>query len=211
MATHHGIAADLGPEDIDADVLARSSYLLVEGYLLPDDRTREAVMEAFTVAQNKGVQVALAVSAPFIAASCRDLLWELVEGPVDLLFLNRREARALTGREDPADCAREIHRHSADVVLTLGAAGSLLLFRNQIWTVQAAPVTAVDTTGAGDMYAAGFLFGRTHGLSWPEAGCLGSRVASRVISGLGSRLRASLQNHEVAELTSDLTHFSPGA
>ena len=150
MATHHGITADLGPEDIDADTLGQATYLLVEGYLLPDDRTRDAVMEAVHVAQRKGVRVALTVSASFIAQTCHDLLWELIEGPVDLLFLNGREARALTGREDPDDCAREIHRHSASVVLTLGADGSLLLHRGQRWTVDAVPVAAVDSTGATD-------------------------------------------------------------
>jgi sugar/nucleoside kinase (ribokinase family) len=203
MMTHLGISADLGPEDIEQDAVSRAKYLLVEGYLLPHERTLEAALEAISMAKKSGVKVALAVSDPFVIKNCRDLLWELIEGPVDLLFLNDLEGWVLTGLDDPLECAREIHRHSADVALTLGPEGSVLLNEGESSVIQVVPVEAVDTTGAGDMYAAGLLYGLTQGWSWPRAGRLGSHVASRLISAMGSRLLQPLTEKEMKKLAAD--------
>lgn len=203
MMTHLGISADLGPEDIDPDAIAGAKYLFVEGYLLPHSRTLEASMAAITVAKETGVKVALAVSDPFVIRTCRELLWELIEGPVDLLFLNELEGSVLTGLDDPLACAREIHDHSADVALTLGPEGSVLMARGESAVIQVVPVEAVDTTGAGDMYAAGLLFGLTHGWGWPGAGRLGSHVAAKLISAMGARLLKPLSEEEIAGIAAD--------
>lgn len=203
MMTHLGIAADLGPDDLDADALSRARYLLVEGYLLPHETSLQASFEAFSVAREHGVRVALAVSDPFVIQTCRDLLWELIEGPVDLLFLNGLEGRVLTGLDDPLDCARELHRHSVDVALTLGSEGSVLMHQGECSVLRVVPVEAVDTTGAGDMYAAGLLYGLAQGWSWPRAGRLGSHVAARLIMAMGSRLLEPLSPEELAALAAD--------
>jgi sugar/nucleoside kinase (ribokinase family) len=131
------------------------------------------------------------------------LLWELIEGPVDLVFLNGLEGWVLTGQEDPLECAREIHSHSADVALTLGPDGSVLLSQGEVSVIQVVPVEAVDTTGAGDMYAAGLLFGLTHGWGWPQAGRLASHVAAKLISAMGSRLVKPLTDEELARIAAD--------
>ncbi len=203
MMTHLGIAAELGPDDVDPDFISLAKYLLVEGYLLPHEGSREASLKAFTVARESGVQVALAVSDPFVVQSCRDLLWELIEGPVDLLFLNDLEGRVLTGLEDPLDCAKEIHRHGVDVSLTSGPKGSVLMSRGECSVLEVVPVEAVDTTGAGDMYAAGLLYGLTQGWSWLQAGRLGSHVAAKSISSMGSRLLEPLTPGELRTLAGD--------
>ncbi len=203
MMTHLGISADLGPEDVDPKAISRAKYLFVEGYLLPHPRTLEASFKAISVAKENGVKVALAVSDPFVVKKCRDLLWELIEGPVDLLFLNELEGSALTGSDDPLECAREIHGHSTDVALTLGPKGSVLMNQGESSVIQVVPVEAVDTTGAGDMYAAGLLFGLTHGWSWPGAGRLGSHVAAKLISAMGARLLKPLSEEEMAGLAAD--------
>ena len=203
MMTHLGIAAELGHEDVDPEAIAQAKYLLVEGYLLPHERSLEATLEAIAVAKASDVNVALAVSDPFVIENCRNLLWELIEGPVDLLLLNDLEGQVLTGLDNPLECAREIHRHSADVVLTLGPEGSVLMNRGEASVIQVVPVEAVDTTGAGDMYAAGLLYGLTHGWSWPKAGRLGSHVAAKLISAMGSRLVKPLSEEEMAALAAD--------
>jgi sugar/nucleoside kinase (ribokinase family) len=94
------------------------------------------------------------------------LFWHLIKDSVDLLFCNLDEARSLTGMTDAIDCAQAIHKHAADVALTLGADGSLLMHDGKTIPIEGVQTTAVDTTGAGDMYAAGILYGITNGLTW---------------------------------------------
>jgi sugar/nucleoside kinase (ribokinase family) len=143
------------------------------------------------------VQVALTISDPFVIHLQRDLFWQLIEGPVDLLFANLEEARALTGEHDPVEAARKIHRHATNVALTLGADGSVLMHGEQVFPIEGVKTTAVDTTGAGDMYAAGVLYGLTHGLTWKQAGRLGSHAAAHIVSQLGPRLDRNFTRDEV--------------
>jgi sugar/nucleoside kinase (ribokinase family) len=101
---------------------------------------------------------------------------------------------------DPVDCAQKIHHAAAEVALTLGAEGSLLLHGGQVTPVEGVKVAAVDTTGAGDMYAAGILYGITNGLSWQQAGHLASHAAARVVSQLGARLQRKFTREEMDSL-----------
>jgi sugar/nucleoside kinase (ribokinase family) len=202
MMTHLGVSGELGPGDLDRDAIARAKYLLLEGYLLPHPESLEASLEAISVAKDSGAKVALSVSDPFIVERRRDLLWELIEGPVDLLLLNAVEAEALTGLKDPEQSAREIHLHSPDVALTNGAMGSFLASRGEVFLVEVVPLEAVDTTGAGDMYAAGLLFGLTHNLTWAQSGHLGSHLASRLINEMGSRLKTRVTAEEISGIIS---------
>ncbi len=123
-----------------------------------------------------GVKVAFTISDPFLIAEYRDEFWELIRGPVDLLFCNLEEARSLTGMQDPIECAREIHRHAENVALTLGADGSIVMHEGTAIPIEGVPVQAIDTTGAGDMYAAGLLYGITAGLSWRTGGHIWPRT-----------------------------------
>ena len=133
----------------------------------------------------------------------RDLFWQLIEGPVDLLFANLEEARALTGEQDPIEAARQIHKHATNVALTLGPDGSLLMHGQQVYPIEGVRATAVDTTGAGDMYAAGVLFGLTHGLSWKQAGHLGSHAAARIVAKMGPRLERKFTADEIRQMAGD--------
>jgi sugar/nucleoside kinase (ribokinase family) len=200
MLTHLGVSATLGPDDINEAEIKKAKYVYIEGYLFAVDCQREAVLKAIHLAKKNGVKVALTISDPFLVGMCRDLFWELIAGPVDLLFCNLEEARALTGLVDPVDCAQKIHHHAADVALTLGADGSLLMNGGQIFPVEGVPVKAVDTTGAGDMYAAGVLYGITNGLSWKQAGHLASHAAARVVAQMGARLQRKFTAKEIEEL-----------
>jgi sugar/nucleoside kinase (ribokinase family) len=100
------------------------------------------------------------------------------------------------------ECARALHAHAERVALTLGAKGSLLMHDGVLHPVEGVPVEAVDTTGAGDMYAAGILYGLTNGLSWPQAGRLASHAAARVVSTLGARLPRKLSPSEILQMAS---------
>jgi sugar/nucleoside kinase (ribokinase family) len=200
MLTHLGISSSLGPDDIDAAEIAKAKYVYIEGYLFTGESTRAAALKAIDLAKQQGVKVALTVSDPFLIDLFRDQFIELIEGPVDLLFCNEQEARALTGFDDPVDCAQAIHRHAENVALTLGKNGSILMHEGEVIAVEGVPVRAVDTTGAGDMYAAGVLYGITNGLSWKQAGHLGSHAAARIVSQLGARLPRGYSEQEIREL-----------
>ncbi len=200
MLTNLGISATLEPHDLVESEIARAKYLYVEGYLFAGGPTKDAAMKAIELARSNGVRVALTVSDPFLIDICRDHFLELIRGPVDLLFCNEQEARALTGLEDPIDCAREIHRHCENVALTLGKKGSIIMHQQEVLPIEGVAVDAVDTTGAGDMYAAGVLYGITNGLSWQQAGHLGSHAAARVVSQMGARLPAPLSRADIEDL-----------
>ncbi|MDX8391095.1 MAG: adenosine kinase [Mariprofundaceae bacterium] len=200
MLTHLGVSASLGPDDIKASEIAKAKYVYIEGYLFTGDSTRAAAMKAIELAKQQGVKVALTVSDPFLIDLFREQFVELIEGPVDLLFCNEQEARALTGFDDPVDCAHAIHKHAENVALTLGNNGSILMHEGEVIAVESIPVAAVDTTGAGDMYAAGVLYGITNGLSWQQAGHLGSHAAAQIVSRLGARLPNSYTAEEIRAL-----------
>ena len=203
MLTHLGISTTLAPNDIPESEIARAQYLYVEGYLFPGDGTRAAALRAIEIAKKHGVKVALTISDPFVISLQKDLFWELIKGPVDLLFANHEEARALTGEDDPIKAANAIHQHATNVALTLGADGSLLMHGSQAYPIEGVKVKAVDTTGAGDMYAAGVLYGLTHGLSWKQAGRLASHAAARVVSQMGARLDRKFTADEIRQLAGE--------
>jgi hypothetical protein len=178
----------------------QAEYVYIEGYLFAGDSTKTAALKAIEIAKANNVKVALTISDPFLIDICRDQFKELIEGSVDLLFCNEEEARALTGLEDPIDCAHAIHQHCENVALTLGKNGSIIMHKGEAFPIEGVEVEAIDTTGAGDMYAAGVLYGITNGLSWQQAGHLGSHAAARVVSQLGARLPQPLSQTEIEAL-----------
>jgi sugar/nucleoside kinase (ribokinase family) len=200
MLTHLGVSAALSPEDINEDDIRKAKYVYVEGYLFTAANTKAAAMRAIELAKKNGVKVAFTVSDPFLIQGFREEFWELIKGPVDLLFCNLEESRSLTGREDPIECAREIHTHAENVALTLGANGSILMHENEAIPIEGVETKAIDTTGAGDMYAAGILYGITNGLSWKQAGHLASHAAARIVSQWGARLKEPFTPQEIQNL-----------
>jgi sugar/nucleoside kinase (ribokinase family) len=200
MLTHLGVSSTLGPDDILEAEVAKAKYVYIEGYLFTGDSTRAAAYRAMEYAHKHGVKVAFTVSDPFLIHLFRDEFRKLIHKSVDLLFCNLEEARSLTGKQDPVECAGEIHRDAANVALTLGAEGSLLMHDGVVTPIEGAPVKAIDTTGAGDMYAAGILYGLTNGLSWKQSGHLASHAASRIVAQLGARLPRRFTPDEISDL-----------
>lgn len=200
MLTNLGVSATLTPDDVHEDHLAQSRYVYIEGYLLTGETTKAAANKAIEIAQKHNVKIAFTASDPFLVNLIRDEIWQLVEGPVDLFFCNEEEAKSLTGHDDVIECAHEIHKHSENVALTLGAKGSILMHDGEAIPIEGVDVEAIDTTGAGDMYAGGLLYGITNGLTWKQAGHLASHAAARIVSQLGARMEEKFTPAEIAAL-----------
>lgn len=201
MLTNLAASSQLGPDDIVESEIKKAKYVYIEGYLFGGEPTKSAALKAIELANKNGVKVAFTVSDPFLIQYNRDLFLKLIEGPVDLLFCNLDEARALTGKHDPIECAEEIHKHAENVALTLGGDGSILMHEGKVIPIEGVSCQAVDTTGAGDMYAAGILYGITNGLSWKQAGHLASHAASRIVAQMGARLQKRFTKEEVRQLS----------
>lgn len=200
MLTNLGVSATLTEADINEAELKQARYVYVEGYLLTGDTTKAAAYKAIELAKKNDIKVAFTASDPFLVNLLKDEIWSLVEGPVDLFFCNEEEAKSLTGLDDPIACAAEIHKHAENVAMTLGPNGSLLMHGGQAIAIEGVTVSAMDTTGAGDMYAGGLLYGITNGMSWKQAGHLASHAAARIVSQLGARMERKFTESEIQEL-----------
>lgn len=202
MLTNLGASSTLSPADIDEDAIRQSRIIYIEGYLLTGTTSKEAAYHAIGLAKKHGRKVAFTASDPFLCRMARDEIWALVEGPVDLFFCNEEEARSLTGKSSPIECAAELHRHAENVAMTLGPNGSILMHGGSAIPIEGVSVKAIDTTGAGDMYAGALLYGITNGMSWKQAGHLASHAAARVVSQLGARMQKKFSRQEIAEFMS---------
>ena len=200
MLTNLGVSTTLGEADVDERELRQAKYVYIEGYLLTGDSTKAAAYKAIELAKKNGVKVAFTASDPFLVNMLRDEIWRLVEGPVDLFFCNELEAKSLTGLDDPVACAAEIHRHAENVAMTLGPNGSIIMHGGEAIAIEGVTVDAIDTTGAGDMYAGGVLYGITNGLTWKQAGHVGSHAAARIVSQLGARMSRKFTAAEMRQL-----------
>ena len=202
LLTNLGVATALEADDIDEQIVRDAKYVYIEGYLFTGDTTKQAAYRAIELAQKHHVKIAFTASDPFLVNLIRDEIWQLIKGPVDLFFCNEEEAKSLTGKQDVIECAHEIHRHAENVALTLGANGSILMHDGEAIPIEGVQVDAIDTTGAGDMYAGGLLYGITNGRTWQQAGHLASHASARIVSQLGARLQNKFTPAELQELQS---------
>jgi sugar/nucleoside kinase (ribokinase family) len=202
MLTNLGASATLGVDDIDESLIKESEYIYVEGYLLPGPDGKAAAQKAIDIAKKNDVKVAFTASDPFLVNMLKDEIWDLITGPVDLFFCNEEEAKSLTGESDPIKGAAKIHEHCQNVALTLGDKGSIVMHGGEALPVEGVQVSALDTTGAGDMYAGALLYGITNGMNWQQAGHLASHAAARVVAQMGARLEHKFTEAEIKELCS---------
>ena len=203
MLTNLGASVTLAPEDVDEELLRQSRFVYIEGYLLTGDSTKAAAYHAMELARKYQGKIALTASDPFLVDMIRDELWQLIEGPVDLFFCNEEEAKSLTGIEDIIDCAHAIHQHAEHVALTLGAKGAILMHGGEAIPIEGVEVDAIDTTGAGDMYAGALLYGITNGMTSKQAGHLAAHAAARVVAQLGARLEQKITGEEISRLKAE--------
>jgi len=202
MNTYLGACVDLSPEDIDEGLVRRAKITYLEGYLWDRPRAKEAFLRAARVARAAGRQVALSLSDSFCVHRHRESFLELVNHHVDILFANEAEIKSLYQTESFETATQHARSQAALVVLTRGARGSVLISGSEQIEVAAEPLSnVIDTTGAGDLYAAGVLFGMTHGHSLGESGRRGAIAAAEVIGHYGARPETQL-----AELTQRTLH-----
>jgi sugar/nucleoside kinase (ribokinase family) len=188
MSTLLGAAAELGPDDVDEELVADAEITYLEGYLVEQEPAREAFYKAAVAAHRAGRKVALTLSDSLCVSRFRQEFLELVEGTADLLFANEDELRLLYGTGDAEEALVQAERHCPLVALTRGARGSTVWVEGERHDVPAVPVTRiVDTTGAGDLYAAGFLHGLSRGCDAATCGKLGAIAAGEIITHLGAR------------------------
>jgi sugar/nucleoside kinase (ribokinase family) len=188
MSTFLGASARLGPADVDRRLIARAGILYLEGYLFDPPEAQEAFRVAAAIAHAAGRKVALTLSDPFCVDRHRAAFLDLVQNHVDILFANEAEIRALYQVADFDAALGHARGHCEIAALTRSAAGSVLIGGGKVHPVPADPVGAVvDTTGAGDLYAAGVLYGVSRGLDLPTCGRLGSLAAAEVIGHVGAR------------------------
>jgi sugar/nucleoside kinase (ribokinase family) len=187
MNTYLGASHDLGPEDVDPGLIARAKLVYLEGYLWDRPSAMEAFREAARLAHAAGRQVALTLSDPFCVDRHRESFVELIDGAVDVLFANSEEITSLFQASGFDEALKQLSGRVSVAAVTCGAQGSVVLAGDDLHRVASYPVPVLDTTGAGDMYAAGFLHGLAQGWDLPACARLGSATAARTIAQTGAR------------------------
>jgi sugar/nucleoside kinase (ribokinase family) len=188
MLTDLGAAVNMdGLGSFDEDIRA-AEVLHLTGYLMLGEPMASRCMEAVAVANQAEILVSVDIADPFVVGACGPGLRHLITEFADVVFMNAEEARALCDMP-PVDAAESLTEDVETVVLKLGRDGSIVFHGGQRYTIGVHPTEALDTTGAGDAYAAGFLFGRIRGWSPQRSGDLGSRIASLTVGQVGAVCR----------------------
>jgi sugar/nucleoside kinase (ribokinase family) len=194
MCTHLGASIELGPDDVDEALVRGSAVLYLEGYLWDPPGAREAMRRAIRIAKDEGRAVALSLSDPFAVDRHRADFLDLVDNDVDILFANEHELTSLYGIDDLDTAFNEVMPLVKVAACTRGEHGAVIVGDGETHVIPAEPaVQVVDTTGAGDLFAAGFLAGWTQGRNLHDCGRMGAVAAAEVISHLGARPEADLR------------------
>jgi sugar/nucleoside kinase (ribokinase family) len=193
MNSYLGSSEFLGPEDVDGELIAAAQVTYLEGYLFDRPEAQEAYWKASRIAHDAGRRVSLTLSDTFCVERHKQAWRSLVNDQVDILFANEGEAMTLYD-VDTLDAVLEHVKADVEIgAVTCGPKGSLVVHDGQVIEIAAHPADrVVDTTGAGDLYAAGFLYGFTGGRSLEDCGRLGSMAATAVLGHTGPRPGASL-------------------
>jgi len=187
FATYLGAAVDLRPEDISHDVFEGYDYFYVEGYLVQDPKMFE---KALRLASQAGLKICLDLASFNIVADYIDFFKSVIDRYVDILFANEEEIKAFTGKS-PEEGARQVSEICDLVVIKLGAEGSFCVCKEEMIRIGVRPSKPIDTTGAGDLFASGFIYGHLKGLSPEICGKMGSILAGRVIEVIGAKMEES--------------------
>ena len=188
MNTFLGISSYLSPDRLDEVAIRNSTYVYLEGYLVASPAGMEALKEAKKIAERHDIHTALTFSDPSMVKYFSKQMDEIIGASVDLLFCNEEEALIFTGTHSIEEAREQLKQSAKRFVITLGANGALIYDGDTFIEIEPYRVKALDTNGAGDMFAGAFLFAITHGHSYAEAGKMASLASSRVVSQFGPRL-----------------------
>ena len=199
MHTFLGISAEMSPGELNPQAIEDAHYCYLEGYLTTSESGKQANIEARKIAESHGVKTALTFSDPFVVEHFRSDFIETIGDGVDLLFCNEAEALHFS-QKDSIDAAIESLKDCARrFAVTLGKQGALVYDGHSLFEIAATPAKAIDTNGAGDMFAGAFLYGLTHGYDFEAAGKLASLAAARIVEKFGPRLSVEQYRGIVSE------------
>ena len=196
MNTFLGVNSFFSPEYLDQGSIKNSSYVYMEGYLVASPKGLEAMKETKRLAEHHNVSTVLTFSDPSMVKYFSKQMQEIVGASVDLLFCNEEEAMIFTGTDDILQAREKLKGLAKRFVMTLGKNGALVFDGDTFIQIEPYKVTAVDSNGAGDMFAGAFMYAITHGHSFAEAGKLASLASSKVVSQWGPRLQKD-QLHKI--------------
>ncbi len=194
MCTYLGASIEFEPKDIDFSVLKESKYLYLEGYLWDSELAKNAFLKAAQIAKLSNTKIILSLSDSFCVDRHRESFLELIENYVDIVFCNESEVLSLFKKDKLANCQEDLSSLCELVVVTLGSNGSLIINRSDVEVIKSKTKgKIIDTTGAGDIYAGGFIHGLIKNYSLKKCGEIGSICAGQIITQLGSRSNIDLK------------------
>ena len=187
MNTFLGMSQKLMNPDIDPEIIQSSKYLYLTGYLWDTESQKKAVLNALDEAKKREIKVALSLSDPFCVTRHKEDFINLLKGYASMVFCNQEEAFTLLDTEITQQAVETLSDWTETAALTIGAYGALISHQGETCYIDPSPVRVEDTTGAGDAFAAGFLYGMTHDLSPLDSGRIGATLAAAVIGQTGPR------------------------
>jgi len=199
MNTFLGASLDLTSNDVDESTLINSDWLYLEGYLVTDDARTSVAKKAIECAKANQVKTALSLSDPFVVQVFKGNLLKVIGNGIDLLFCNSDEARGFTNTHSTKAAAEQLKKYAKTFVITLGAGGSLSFDGKELLQTPGVTANAVDTNGAGDMFAGAFLYAINAGYSYALAAKFANEASARVVSQFGPRIE-SLEYKQIKNL-----------
>ena len=197
MNTYLGISESFSSDQINSDAIADSEYLYMEGYLVTSPTGRSAAITAREIAEQHGVKTAISLSDPGMVEFFKEGLQEMIGKRVNLLFCNEDEAKGWAGADDLNSAIEALKQTADSFAVTLGAKGAVVYDGSELITIDGRAVKAIDTNGAGDMFAGAFLYALSQGKDFAQAGQLASLASAQVVSGYGPRLEKEKQQQLV--------------
>ena len=188
MHTFLGISSELSPYEVSEAAIKNSSYCYLEGYLTTSETGKAANITAREIAKKNTVKTALTFSDPFVVDNFRDAFTETIGDGIDLLFCNEAEALSYTQKPTINEAIDVIKTFAKTFAITLGAKGAIVYDGQNAININAHTITAVDSNGAGDLFAGAFMYGLTHGMTFEQAGNIASKASSIIVSQFGPRL-----------------------
>ncbi|MEX0617967.1 MAG: adenosine kinase [Pseudohongiellaceae bacterium] len=189
MHTYLGVSELVSCDEVNVDAIRQSSYVYIEGYLVTSPHAREAAIALKRHAEENGVATAMTFSDPSMVEYFTDGINEVLGSGVDLLFCNEKEAMLWSDTDTLEAACEKIREKARCFVITRGAKGALLFNGDKFCEIPPSPVKAIDTNGAGDIFAGAFLYGITHGMNFAQAGKLANLAAAKLITSFGPRLK----------------------
>ncbi|SMD43618.1 Sugar or nucleoside kinase, ribokinase family [Aquiflexum balticum DSM 16537] len=200
MNTFLGITQNFSIKDVNESAIKDSKYLFIEGYLVTSPNGKEAMMHAKKIAESAGTKVALTFSDPAMVKYFKSNFEDVIGPSVDLLFANEEEAMLFTNKDNLLEAREELKKAAKHFIITQGKNGAMIYDGDTFIDIEPYKTTAIDSNGAGDMFAGAFMYGITNGHNYASSGKLASMASSKIVSQFGPRLKW----HEAKEILARL-------